>query len=159
MQGGGPASVCGGLRIALPALSDPSTGPGKPTRIAIVAEPVESETRYDMTSPVAWGKIGSYRNLLAMPAGPANRWILRAQTSLKFLLLGVLLADFRKKRTLEQDLGSVLIRGLRESIFLLYLAIALLLLISLLSYDLEDAGWSHGGSRDGLHNAAGQAGA
>ncbi len=69
------------------------------------------------------------------------------------------MADFHKKLTIGQDLGSVLIRGLRESTFLVYLGVSLLLLISLLSFNLEDAGWTHGGSRAAIHNAAGLAGA
>lgn len=63
------------------------------------------------------------------------------------------------KFSIERDLGASLLRGLRESVLLAYLALSLLLLISFLSFDIEDPGWSHGGSRGVTHNAAGSAGA
>jgi S-DNA-T family DNA segregation ATPase FtsK/SpoIIIE len=69
------------------------------------------------------------------------------------------LFDFYKKLTEGQDLGDVLIRGLRESAFLVYVATSLLLLISLMTFNLDDPGWSHGGEGKSLANAAGSVGA
>jgi len=69
------------------------------------------------------------------------------------------LLEVLRKLALGRDLGTALLRGLRESILLLYLAISLLLLISLATFDLDDPGWSHGGSRLDIHNGAGSAGA
>ncbi|MFN5746516.1 MAG: DNA translocase FtsK, partial [Methylococcaceae bacterium] len=67
--------------------------------------------------------------------------------------------DFHKKLTEGQDLGEVLVRGLRESAFLVYVATSLLLLISLMTFNLDDPGWSHGGESKSLANAAGSVGA
>ncbi len=58
-----------------------------------------------------------------------------------------------------QDLGIVLVRGLRESAFLLYLAVSLFFLIALVTFDLEDAGWTHGGTGRVIANAGGRVGA
>ncbi|MFM8442732.1 MAG: DNA translocase FtsK [Methylococcus sp.] len=55
-------------------------------------------------------------------------------------------------------MGDTLLKGLRESVLIVYLAISLLLLISLYSFDPQDPGWSHGG-KGPLHNVAGSAGA
>ncbi|WP_431604127.1 DNA translocase FtsK [Candidatus Methylocalor cossyra] len=50
-------------------------------------------------------------------------------------------------------------RGLRESVFLLYTAAALFLLVALLTFDLEDPGWTHGATGRPIANAAGAVGA
>jgi S-DNA-T family DNA segregation ATPase FtsK/SpoIIIE len=71
-----------------------------------------------------------------------------------------ILAEFHKKLATGQDLGVALVRGLRESAFLVYLAISLFFLIALLSFDMEDPGWTHGSTgRTGIANAGGSVGA
>ncbi|MDD2767836.1 MAG: DNA translocase FtsK 4TM domain-containing protein [Methylococcus sp.] len=57
------------------------------------------------------------------------------------------------------DLRSSLVRTLREGAFLGYLALASFLLIALITFDLEDAGWTHTGSRKLVSNGAGAVGA
>jgi len=59
---------------------------------------------------------------------------------------------------LREVLGDTLLKGLRESMLIVYLALSLLLLLSLYSFDPQDPGWSHGGHGP-LHNVAGSAGA
>lgn len=51
------------------------------------------------------------------------------------------------------------VHGLREVVLLGYLAFSLYLLLSLLTFDLEDPGWRHTGTRRPLANAGGLAGA
>ncbi len=51
------------------------------------------------------------------------------------------------------------VRGIREVMLLAYLSIASFFLISLLSFNIEDAGWSHGGSIQDIQNASGMLGA
>ncbi len=50
-------------------------------------------------------------------------------------------------------------RGLREGAFFLLLAISAYLLLSLLTFNTADPGWSHTGSGGAIHNAGGRAGA
>ncbi|HEY9052072.1 MAG TPA: DNA translocase FtsK 4TM domain-containing protein, partial [Gammaproteobacteria bacterium] len=50
-------------------------------------------------------------------------------------------------------------RGLREAALFVLLAIALFLLASMVTYNINDPGWSHTGPRDVIHNAAGKVGA
>ncbi|MCW9014980.1 MAG: DNA translocase FtsK 4TM domain-containing protein [Gammaproteobacteria bacterium] len=50
-------------------------------------------------------------------------------------------------------------RGLREAALFVLLAIALFLFIALVTYSIEDPGWSHTGPREVIHNAAGVVGA
>ena len=69
------------------------------------------------------------------------------------------LSDIRRKLGLDRDLGAVIIRGLRESAFLTYLALSLVILVSLLTFDLQDPGWSHDSGRTQALNAAGSVGA
>ena len=70
------------------------------------------------------------------------------------------MTDFYRKFTVGRELGATLLRGLRESALLVYMAISMLLLISLLSFSLEDPGWRHaGGLNPEVRNAAGSAGA
>lgn len=57
------------------------------------------------------------------------------------------------------DLRSSLVRTLREGVFLAYLALAVFFLIALVTFDLEDAGWTHTGSRRPVSNGAGAVGA
>jgi len=70
-----------------------------------------------------------------------------------------ILSHFYKKLTIGQDLGSVLVRGLREAAFLIYLAISLFFLISLTTFDLGDPGWSHNGTGKAIANGGGAVGA
>ncbi len=71
-----------------------------------------------------------------------------------------ILAEFHKKLLEGQDLGAVLVRGLRESVFLAYLAVSLFLLIALATFNADDPGWSTIGSgKDGVANAGGAVGA
>ncbi|WP_232470174.1 MULTISPECIES: DNA translocase FtsK [Methylococcus] len=57
------------------------------------------------------------------------------------------------------DLRSSLVRTLREGAFLAYLALAAFFLIALVTFDLEDAGWTHTGNRGTVSNGAGAVGA
>ncbi len=50
-------------------------------------------------------------------------------------------------------------RGLREAALFVLLAIALFLFIALVTYHVDDPGWSHTGPRDVIHNLAGVVGA
>ncbi|WP_317134038.1 DNA translocase FtsK [Methylococcus mesophilus] len=61
--------------------------------------------------------------------------------------------------TPADDLRSSLVRTLREGAFLAYLALASFFLIALVTFDLEDAGWTHTGSRRSVSNGAGAVGA
>lgn len=51
------------------------------------------------------------------------------------------------------------VRGLREIALLGFLTVALFLLLSLITYSNEDAGWTHSGSMQSINNACGMAGA
>ncbi|WP_349431122.1 DNA translocase FtsK 4TM domain-containing protein [Methylomarinum sp. Ch1-1] len=51
------------------------------------------------------------------------------------------------------------VRGLREAAFLAFLSCALFFFIALITFDLEDAGWSHSGSMQTISNACGVVGA
>ena len=51
------------------------------------------------------------------------------------------------------------VRGLREIAFLGFLTIALFLIISLVTFSNEDAGWTHSGSMQSINNACGVIGA
>jgi S-DNA-T family DNA segregation ATPase FtsK/SpoIIIE len=70
-----------------------------------------------------------------------------------------ILAEFRNKLAFGQDLGAALVRGLRESVFLVYLATSLFLLIALITFDLNDPGWSTGGTGQKIANGGGSVGA
>ncbi len=52
-----------------------------------------------------------------------------------------------------------MLRGLREAALLVCTAAAVFFLISLITFDLEDPGWTHNGSGEPLHNAGGVVGA
>ncbi len=51
------------------------------------------------------------------------------------------------------------VRGLREAAFLAFLTVAIFLLIALLTFSIEDAGWTHSGSSQHINNACGVVGA
>lgn len=70
-----------------------------------------------------------------------------------------MLADFFKKFSISREIGTALVRVIRESIFVTYLATSVFLLLSLATFNLEDAGWSHEGSGVPIRNAAGASGA
>jgi len=70
-----------------------------------------------------------------------------------------ILSHTDKKVLAATDLGETLSRGLREAALLAYLAVALFFLIALVTFDLEDAGWSHSGSGKPLVNGGGAVGA
>lgn len=70
------------------------------------------------------------------------------------------MTDFYRKFAIGRELGATLLRGLRESALLAYVAVALLLLISLVSFHAVDPGWRHAASsKTEIHNAAGSFGA
>ena len=69
------------------------------------------------------------------------------------------LMNFWRNFDLGRDLAYGMLRGLREAALLLYLAVSLFLMLSLATFSLEDAGWSHGGSRSFVGNAGGAVGA
>jgi len=69
------------------------------------------------------------------------------------------LSQIDKKVPVAADIGASLNKGFRELVFLALAAIALFYLISLVTFNLEDAGWSHTGSVSGISNAAGSVGA
>jgi S-DNA-T family DNA segregation ATPase FtsK/SpoIIIE len=74
--------------------------------------------------------------------------------------LGAWLTDFYRKFAIGRELGATLLRGLRESALLVYLAVSMLLFISLMSFHMDDPGWRHAAnSRTEIHNAAGSFGA
>lgn len=55
--------------------------------------------------------------------------------------------------------GISLVRGLRESAFVAYLSLSLFILVSLVSFNLEDPGWIHGGNVEEISNSCGTIGA
>lgn len=70
-----------------------------------------------------------------------------------------ILSQIDKKVPVAADIGASLNKGFRELVFLALAAIALFYLISLITFNLEDAGWSHTGPVNGISNAAGSVGA
>lgn len=70
-----------------------------------------------------------------------------------------ILAEADKKILPPTEINLSLTRGLREIGLLGYGAIALFFFISLATFDLEDAGWSHSGSGRPIANGAGAIGA
>jgi S-DNA-T family DNA segregation ATPase FtsK/SpoIIIE len=70
-----------------------------------------------------------------------------------------ILAETDKKILPHADLGATLVRGLREVALMAYGAVALFWFISLVSFDLEDPGFSHSGSGRPITNGAGAVGA
>jgi len=70
------------------------------------------------------------------------------------------LAQARRKK--ESSISGLTIhigRGLREAALFVLLALALFLLASLMTFNIDDPGWSHVGPRDVIHNATGVVGA
>ena len=70
-----------------------------------------------------------------------------------------ILSQADKKIPVTADIGAGLQKGFRELLFLAFAAVALYYLISLLTFNLEDAGWSHTGSGRNISNGAGVVGA
>jgi len=71
------------------------------------------------------------------------------------------LAQARKKRGTDgsPDIARHVHRGLREGGFFVLLAVSAYLLLSLLSFNTADPGWSHTGTGAAVHNAGGRLGA
>ncbi|MCW8827488.1 MAG: DNA translocase FtsK 4TM domain-containing protein [Gammaproteobacteria bacterium] len=69
------------------------------------------------------------------------------------------MAQASQKKGEGVAIASHLHRGLREGALILVGTLALYLLISLLSYSVEDPGWSHSGSTEQVRNMGGRAGA
>ena len=65
----------------------------------------------------------------------------------------------RKKESSISGLTIHIGRGLREAALFVLLALALFLLASLTTFNIDDPGWSHVGPRDDIHNATGVVGA
>jgi S-DNA-T family DNA segregation ATPase FtsK/SpoIIIE len=70
-----------------------------------------------------------------------------------------ILSQTEKKILATTDIGATLARGLREAALFAYLAVALFFLIALVTFDLEDGGWSHSGLGKPIANGAGTVGA
>jgi len=70
-----------------------------------------------------------------------------------------ILSQTDKKIPVTADIGAGLQKGLRELFFLAFAAVALFYLISLITFNLEDAGWSHTGYGRSISNGAGAVGA
>lgn len=65
----------------------------------------------------------------------------------------------RKNITTGNGLSTQVQHGLREGAMLILSALALFLLAALVTYHVEDPGWSHTGSRDAIQNSTGVVGA
>lgn len=65
----------------------------------------------------------------------------------------------RKKESSFSGLTIHISHGLREASMFVLMALALFLLIGLITYHVDDPGWSHTGPREVIHNLAGVAGA
>jgi len=65
----------------------------------------------------------------------------------------------QKNKPLESEVGNDVLRGLREVGLLVLATIALFFLISLLTFDMDDPGWSHSGTGQPIVNAGGMVGA
>ena len=66
------------------------------------------------------------------------------------------------RRTKESNISGLTIhigRGLREAALLILSAVALFLLAALITYSIDDPGWSYTGPREVIHNMAGVVGA
>ncbi len=64
-----------------------------------------------------------------------------------------------KKKPLAKPLTTHLGQGVREAVLFIFSAVALLLLIALISYDAGDPGWSHTANRNDVQNFGGKLGA
>jgi len=71
------------------------------------------------------------------------------------------LAQARRKKitTTGNGLTTQIQHGLREGAMLILSALALFLLAALVTYHVDDPGWSHTGPRDAVHNSTGVVGA
>lgn len=69
------------------------------------------------------------------------------------------MAQAVQKRSDSVELGEQLLMLVREGLFIVLLAVALFVLIALLTYSPADPGWSHTGSRETAVNGGGIAGA
>ncbi|MFW2373433.1 MAG: DNA translocase FtsK [Gammaproteobacteria bacterium] len=65
----------------------------------------------------------------------------------------------RKKESSFSGLTIHISHGLREAAMFVLMALALFLLLGLVTYNVDDPGWSHTGPREVIHNMAGLAGA
>ncbi|MGY6214872.1 DNA translocase FtsK [Methylolobus aquaticus] len=63
------------------------------------------------------------------------------------------------KPVIERDIGSSLVRAIREAGFFTYSALGLFLLIALLTFSTEDPGWTHTGIGKTIANGGGAVGA
>lgn len=63
------------------------------------------------------------------------------------------------RKSLATDIGEILSRGLREAVFWVYVAIALFVLVALITFNPNDAGWSHYEYGKKLANGGGAIGA
>jgi DNA segregation ATPase FtsK/SpoIIIE, S-DNA-T family len=57
------------------------------------------------------------------------------------------------------QISAAVLRGLRESYAIALAVLALILLVALLSYNVNDPSWSYSGGNDGVHNRIGRFGA
>ena len=64
----------------------------------------------------------------------------------------------RKKESSFSGLTIHISHGLREAAMVILMALALFLLLGLITYSVDDPGWSHTGPREVIHNMAGVAG-
>jgi S-DNA-T family DNA segregation ATPase FtsK/SpoIIIE len=71
----------------------------------------------------------------------------------------VIILEQPVRKGLATDIGETLSRGLREVIFLAYAAIALFVLVALITFNPDDAGWSHSEYGRKLANGGGSIGA
>ncbi|WP_268748162.1 DNA translocase FtsK [Methyloterricola oryzae] len=69
------------------------------------------------------------------------------------------MSHVEKKIVAATDIGATLSRGLRETGFMAYVAVALFFLISLITFAPSDAGWSHSGTGKAIVNGGGAVGA
>ena len=69
------------------------------------------------------------------------------------------MSGFSKRLAMEHEIGDVLMKGLRESVFIIYGALSLLILIALLTFSPDDPGWTHDSGKTAVANAVGPVGA
>ena len=69
------------------------------------------------------------------------------------------MAQAKRKKAKTVPLTRQVHRGVREGALILLSALAIYLLVSLLSFDMGDPGWSDSGAREAVHNAGGRVGA
>jgi S-DNA-T family DNA segregation ATPase FtsK/SpoIIIE len=69
------------------------------------------------------------------------------------------LAQARRKKAETQKIHPQVSKGLREGTLFVTSALSAYLLLSLMSYDAQDPGWSHRGPAHVIHNYGGVVGA